>query len=173
MLQIVLEYMDPETWPAPKGWTLVGRVGPRALAYDPDRRPFLIGDGEPEALDPAELNPALANAVDVAASRIWPGGWTHALPLAFKVNRRTSQLDRVAKNGLYPDVLKAIAWAASGDDAEGMGWMLTNLSRYADEYGGGVGVPEDLEDAERAAANAMAILRSVRRGKVTKPGSEE
>lgn len=169
---IVLKYVHPDYWTVPEGWVAVGFVGNKALVYDPARRPYLIGNGEPEALDSYEVNEALASAVDIAASRIWPGGWTHALPLAFKVNRRTAQIDRVARDGLYPDILKAIALASSSDDAEGMGWMLTNLARYADEYGGGVGIPEDLEDAERAAANALSILRSVRRGKVRKPDSD-
>jgi hypothetical protein len=168
-MEITLTYLSPEDWPRPDGWTVIGRVGPRALAYDEARRPHLLGDGEPEALDPAVVNPALATAVDAAASRLWPGGWGHALPLAFGVNRRTVALDRIAKNGLFPDVLRALAFAASDPDAAGMGWLMSGLARYADEHGQGVGAQEDLDDAERASANALSILRSVRRGKVRKP----
>ncbi|WP_267358514.1 MULTISPECIES: hypothetical protein [unclassified Methylobacterium] len=172
-MEIILEYMLPDVWPAPAGWTVVGRVGNRALAYDVARKPHLIGDGEPEALDVGQVNAALAPAVDAVASALWPGGWTHALPLAFGLNRRTCQPDRIAKNGLGPAILRALAMSGAFPDAEGMGWVLSALARYADEYGEHVGVAQDLDDAERAAANAIAVLRAVRREKPLRPVQED
>lgn len=157
--------MPADAWPVPPGWLVVGRIHTKALAFDVDRQPYLVGDSEPEALDPAEVNEALAVAVDSAGTKLWPGGWTHAMPLAFGMNRRTCQPDRIAKNGLPPGVLRALGTAASEYDAEGLGWILSALARYADEFGQRLGVNGDLDDAERTAANAMTILRSVRRKK--------
>lgn len=90
-MKIELTYMQSDAWPVPPGWLVVGRIQTKALAYDVDRQPYLVGDSEPEALDPTEVNEALAVAVDSAGTKLWPGGWTHAMPLAFGMNRRTCQ----------------------------------------------------------------------------------
>ncbi|BDL39011.1 hypothetical protein [Methylorubrum sp. GM97] len=165
-MEIVLEYLSPENWPRPKGWTVVGRVGTLALAFDPARQPFLIGDGEPHPLDAAEVNQALVAAVDRAGMTVWPGGWTHALPAAFGLNKRTTQRDRIERQGLHPAVLQALGSAASSSDADGIGVLLVALASYADRHGdGGTDPRRALDDAERAAANALDILRGVRRGK--------
>ncbi|WP_449409746.1 hypothetical protein [Methylobacterium komagatae] len=161
-MEITLQYVDPEHWPRPDGWVAVGLVGRLALAYDPDRKPFLVGEGEPVPLDPAEVNAALVDAVDRAGTRLWPGGWSHALPLAFGINRRTVARDRIEKNGVHPQVLATLGSAASGPDAEGMGYVMSALARYADEHGEG-DKRVSLDDAERAAANALDMLRQVRR----------
>ena len=68
-MEIVLEYLPADLWPCPAGWTIVGRVGSQALAYDPERRPFLLGDGEPQPLSPDEVNSALVDAVAAAGNR--------------------------------------------------------------------------------------------------------
>jgi len=166
---IVLDHMLPDVWPAPEGWIVVGRVGSRALAYDEARRPYLIGDGEPEALDPAAVNPALLPAVDAACLRIWPGGWVHALPAALGLNTRTTSRDRIAAKGLSPNVLRVIASASSHDDAEAMGRLLSALAHYADTVSDGPGEGDRIEDALRAAENAADMLASVRRGKTSRP----
>ncbi|ACK81496.1 hypothetical protein [Methylorubrum extorquens] len=54
-MEIVLEYLSPENWPRPKGWTVVGRVATLGLAYDPAKQPYLIGEGEPQPLDPVNV----------------------------------------------------------------------------------------------------------------------
>lgn len=168
-MEIVLEFMVPDVWPAPAGWTLVGRVGSRALAYDEARRPYLIGDGEPEAVDPAAVNAALLPAVDAACLRLWPGGWANALPAALGLNTRTTSRDRIAAKGLAPAVLRVIASASSHGDAEAMGRLLSALAHYADTVSDGPGEGDRIEDALRAAENAASMLGSVRRGKTSKP----
>nr|WP_137830477.1 hypothetical protein [Methylobacterium sp. L1A1] len=126
----------------------------------------MIGDGEPQPLDPAAVNQAMVAAVDRAGMTVWPGGWTHALPAAFGLNKRTTQRDRIERQGLHPEVLRALASAASSPDADGIGVLLVALASYADRHGeGGTDPRRALDDAERAAANALDILRGVRRGK--------
>ncbi|TGD99749.1 hypothetical protein [Methylobacterium nonmethylotrophicum] len=168
-MEIVLEYLPADLWPCPVGWTIVGRVGSQALAYDPERRPFLLGDGEPQPLDPAEVNAALVDAVAAAAIKVWPGGWTNAFPLAFGLNRRTTQPDKIAKKGLNPVVLRSLAFAAKDYDAPGMGALLSAIAFYADRFGTQSNTSahphENLADAEMAADNAFALLREVRQGK--------
>lgn len=165
-MEIVLTYMDPEHWPRPAGWTAVGRVGTQALAYDAARKPYLVGEGDPQPLDPVAVNQALVAAVDRAGMMVWPGGWTHALPAAFGLNKRTTQRDRIERQGLHPAVLQALGNAASSPDADGIGVLLVALASYADQHSdGGTDPRRALDDAERAAANALDILRGVRRGK--------
>lgn len=169
-MEIVLEYLPADLWPSPAGWTVVGRVGHQALAYDPERRPFLLSDGEePVPLDPDEVNAALVDAVAAAAIKVWPGGWTNAFPLAFGLNRRTTQPDKIAKKGLNPVVLRSLAYAAYGYDAAGKGALLSAIAFYADRYGTHSNTSahprENLAEAERAAENALALLREVRQGK--------
>ncbi|KTS39507.1 hypothetical protein NS228_05005 [Methylobacterium indicum] len=161
-MDIVLQYVSAETWPRPDGWIAVGLVGRLALAFDAERQPYLVGDGEPQPLDPVAVNAALVDAVDRAGTRLWPGGWSHALPLAFGINRRTLARDRIERNGVHPQVLATLGTAAYGDDAEGMGYVLTALARYADEHGRG-DKNVSLDDAERAAKEALFLLRQVRR----------
>ncbi len=86
---------------------------------------------------------------------VWPGGWTHALPAAFGLNKRTTQRDRIERQGLHPAVLQALGSAASSSDADGIGVLLVALASYADRHGdGGTDPRRALDDAERAAANA-------------------
>lgn len=173
-MEIVLDYMPADLWPCPAGWTVVGRIGHQALAYDPERQPFLLGDGGPEPLDPAEVNAALVDAVAAAAMKVWPGGWTNALPLAFGLNRRTTQPDKIAKKGLNPVVLRSLAFAANEYDAPGMGALLSALALYADRYAEGGDNPfETLGNTKRAVANAFDLLLDVRKGKTFKRNADE
>lgn len=169
-MEIHLDYMLADLWPSPAGWTVVGRVGHQALAYDPERQPFLLSEGEqPVPLDPAEVNAALVDAVAAAAIKVWPGGWTNAFPLAFGLNRRTTQPDKIAKKGLNPVVLRCLAYAADGYDAPGKGALLSAIAFYADRYGSSSTTSahphENLAEAERAAGDAFHLLREVRQGK--------
>lgn len=161
-MRITLRYVAQNSVPLPDGWTLVGYVDGEILAYDPERRPHALAEGGPVALDLTEVNQTLVAAVDEAGLRVWPGGWTHAMPHAFGMNRRTAQRDRIERNGLHPGILRALGDLASDPDAAGIGSVLSALAAYADQYGGS-GVQEALNDAERTAANAIAVLRRVRR----------
>jgi len=169
-MDVILQHMDPEHWPSPEGWTVVGRVGHLALAYDTERRPFLIGEGEPQPLDRDATNAALAPAVDAAALRLWPGGWTMALAEVFGINRRNLQPERLARGGLPPAVLQALARMSSHDDAEGMGWLMVALARYADTHAEqSLHFVDRVDEALAAAQNAADGLRLARRGKPLRP----
>ncbi|WP_279356726.1 hypothetical protein [Methylobacterium indicum] len=167
-MKIDLEEMDAERWPAPEGWTIVGRVGHLALAYDPERQAYLLGDGEPVPLDREAVNVALEPAIDRAASKLWPGGWTYAFEAVFGVKRRNLAAERLARQGLPPSVLLVLAKAASEPDAETLGALILAVARSADAAPG-------IDDAERheialhAAKRASDIVRAARRGKPAWP----
>lgn len=172
-MEIRLAYVDPATFEIPDGMTAVGFIGAGdALAYDVDRRPHRIADGIPELLDPAEVNAALAPAVEAAATRLWPEGWSYKLAEAYGLNRRSLQRDRIARNGLHPNVLRELGGMSCHDDAEGAGRLMLALAWYADTLSDGGHPGDRLADAEQAALNAIASLRQVRRGRVTRPGED-
>jgi hypothetical protein len=168
-MELLLANVDPDEYPVPPEWTAVGYVlsAPvrTVLAYAPDRQPHAIVPGEPpEALDASEVNAALVDAVDRAGLAVWPGGWVHALPLAFGANRRTWQKDRIAKKGVHPKALQALAIVSDSHQAEAMGWLLTALGRYADEAAHAHDVDDRLYEARDAAAFALDVLLTVRQG---------
>lgn len=168
-MDVNLQYMDPKAWPRPDGWIVVGLVGTRALAYDGERRPFLIGDGDPEPLDRDAVNVALAPAIDAAASRLWPGGWAFAVAEVFGINRRNLQPERLARGGLPPGVLQALAHMSDSEDAEGVGWLMVALARYTDRYAERSDFTDRVDEALAAARNAAEGLRLARRGKPLRP----
>lgn len=167
-MEIVLEEMDPARWPRSEGWTVVGRVGHMALAYDPERRPHLIGEGEPQPLDRDEVNAALAPAIDRAATRLWPGGWTYAFETIFGVKRRSLAAERLARQGLPPNVLRTLAETASAPDAEVLGGLILAIARYADASPG-LDAAERLAMALDAAERASDVVRAARAGKPAWP----
>jgi len=168
-MEVRLAYVDVTVFEIPDGWTAVGYVGAgAALAYDPERRPHRVADGAAEPLDPADVNRALVSAIDEAGLKVWPGGWTHALPQAFGLNRRTTQRDRIERSGLNPAILRALGTVAGSHDADGLGLLMSALATYIERHAQGRGVPEDLDDAEEAAANALSLMRDVRRGRTTR-----
>jgi hypothetical protein len=168
-MEIHLEHMDAETWLRPEGWTVVGRVGRLALAYDAERRPHLVGEGEPRPLDPAEVNRAMVPAIDAAASKLWPGGWHQAFSEVFGVNRRSLNVDRLLQRGLPPGVLQALAELSDSHDAEGLGWLVMALGRYVDRFTEGGAMPPRVEEALAAARNAGDALLRARKGKPILP----
>ncbi|QRE77194.1 hypothetical protein F1D61_29910 [Methylobacterium aquaticum] len=167
-MEIVLKFVDPEDWPRPAGWTVVGLVGRLALAYDPERRPFLVGDGEPVPLDPATVNAALYPAIEAAASRLWPSGWAAPLSDVFKLDRRVVTPSRILKKGLPPRVLRALASLADDDEAASRGYLLVALARYVDRYSWPrQGLEESREDVRRDVDACMdALLDARKRGPV-------
>lgn len=167
-MEIVLEQMDPERWPRPEGWTVVGRVGRLALAYDAERLPYLLGEGEPRPLDRDAVNTALAPAIDRAGTRLWPGGWTYAFEEVFGIKRRSLAAERLARQGLPPSVLQVLAEAASAPDAEVMGGLILAMARYADASPG-QNLAESLAEAMDAAERATDVIRAARAGKPAWP----
>lgn len=163
-MEIELEAMDAERWPRPEGWTVVGRVGNLALAYDPERRPHLLGEDEPRLLDRDAVNAALAPAIDRAATRLWPGGWTYAFEGVFGIKRRSLAAERLARQGLPPSVLRVLAEAASAPDVEVMGALILAMARYADASPG-QNLAEKLAEAMDGAERATDVIRAARRGK--------
>lgn len=174
-MRIQLAYVDTEMFPVASGWTAVGfiGVGPAVMAYDAARVPHSVLDGAPTALDPVEVNRAMAQAVDVAASKLWPGGWVLAMSDVFRVHRRSLQPERLAKQGLPPGVLQALAHLSGGGDAEGLGWLMGALARYADAYAEGPNPVDRIEQAVQAARNAAVGLNLARKGKPLRPYDSE
>ncbi|GJD87238.1 hypothetical protein BHAOGJBA_0738 [Methylobacterium hispanicum] len=164
-MEISLQYVSPDRWRRPKTWTAVGLVGRLALAYDPERRPYLIGEGEPKPLDPAAVNAALVDAVDAAADRLWPGGWTTAFAEAFAVDRRGLSMTRLARQGLPPSVLLALAQTTDSHAPEALGGLLLALARYATKAAEGSHPRAQFEEAMEVSRNAVEILMVARREK--------
>jgi hypothetical protein len=158
-MEIRLEPMDPEEFPCPAGWTVVGRVVTHALAYDPERRPHLIGE-DPRVLRPEDISHYLYQAVDAAADRLWPGGWTHSMAEAFLLDRRSLSPGRFAA----PAVLLALAQAAASPDPEAFGALLLAMSRYSKTAEGSHPI-ERLGRTLEAARRAGEILHMTRLGK--------
>lgn len=165
-MEIKLENMRDDLWPCPDGWTVVGRVGRQSLAYDPERRPYLLSEGEqPAPLDPAVVNAALYPAIEEAALRLWPSGWAAPLSDVFKVDRRAVTPSRILKKGLHPRVLRALGRLAEDYDGEAAsrGYLLVALARYVDRYHW----PRDslggsIEDVEREVDRCMNLLINAR-----------
>jgi hypothetical protein len=164
-MEISLQYVSPDRWRRPKTWTAVGLVGRLALAYDSERRPYLIGEGEPQPLDPVEVNAALADAVDRAADRLWPGGWTTAFAEAFAIDRRGLSMSRLARQGLPPSVLLALAQTTDSHAPEALGGLLLALARYATKAAEGSHPRAQFEETIETARNAIEILMVARREK--------
>lgn len=163
-MEISLQSVSPDRWRRPAGWTVVGLVGRLALAYDRERQPYLIGEGEPVPLDAAQVNAALYNAIEAAASRLWPGGWAVPLSDVFGIDRRAVTPSRVAKKGLHPQVLRALGSLAEGDDADSRGYLLVALARYVDRYSWPrQGLEGSIEDVRRDVDVCMASLLDARR----------
>lgn len=173
-MPIRLAYVDPGHFPVPSGWTAVGFLGGAVvLAYDEARRPHAVVDGVPSPLDVAEVNPALAEAVEAAALRLWPDGWTQALSDVFKVNRRSLARDRLATVALPPAVMRVLGSISDSPDADGLGRIMVAMSWYADAYGEGSSWPDRVETAVQATANVTVALREARRGKPLRPQADE
>jgi hypothetical protein len=174
-MEIVLRYVDKDDFPRPVRWTAVGFVGRLALAYDPERRPFLLGNGEPQPLDPAEVNAALAPVIDAAADRLWPGGWMPSFAEAFSVDKRGLSASRLARQGLPPGVLLALAHTASYDarSAPAFGALLLALARYTREVSEGSHFGEQIVETLHEAGNAAEVLRYAHREKPIWRGREK
>jgi hypothetical protein len=172
-MPIRLAYVDPDSFPVPSGWTAVGFLGGAVvLAYDDGRRPHAVVDGVPAPLDPADVNPSLAEAVEAAALRVWPDGWTHAVSDVFKVNRRSLARDRLASVALPPAVMKVLGSISDSPDADGLGRIMSAMAWYADAYGEGSAWPDRVETAAQASANVVSALMDARRGKPLRPQGE-
>ncbi|WP_342153306.1 hypothetical protein [Methylorubrum sp. SB2] len=167
-MEITLQYVSPELWSRPEGWTAVGLIGRQALAYDPERRPFLVGEGEPQPLDADEVNASLYPAIEAAASRLWPSGWAAPLSDVFKLDRRAVTPSRIGKKGLPPRVLRALASLADDDEAASRGYLLVALARYVDRYSyPRQGLEESRDDVRRDVDACMdALLDARRRGPI-------
>ena len=153
---------------APPGMRVVGRVDGVPLAYDAARQPHQITPAGPVALDPAAVNSALVPALTAAASTIWPRDWADGMSASLGVNRRGLQKDRVAKNGLHPDILEALALLADAPESRELGAMILAIGTYASKHGDGPHPQDDLDRAEAAIGTCMRVLRRLRRGKTSK-----
>ena len=166
-------YLDPDAFSLPPDWTAVGFIAPgEPLAFDPARRPHRLTDTGPEPLDPSAVAAALAPAIEAAALRLWPDGWTHALADMFKVHRRSLARDRLASVTLPPAVLQVLGLAASTEDADGMGRILSAMVWYAETHGEGSAWVDRVASAAHATENARHLLLQARRGKPLRPEPE-
>lgn len=166
-------HIDPDVFPVPAGWTAVGFIAPgEPVAFDQARRPHRLTETGPEPLDPAEVAAALAPAIEAAALRLWPDGWTNQLSDMFKVNRRSLARDRLASITLPPAVLQVLGLAASTDDADGLGRILSAMVWYAEAYGESSAWVDRVASAAQATENARHLLLQARRGKPLRPDPE-
>lgn len=125
-------------------YQVVGSCDDGFLAYDSERRPWRITGRVVEPLEAAHVNKAMVAAIDEAGMRLWPGGWTHAMPPAFGINRRTLSRDRIERNGLYPNQLAVIGDAARRPDAQAFGYLLSAVARACDDPQVGLNGVENL-----------------------------
>lgn len=100
------------------------------LVIDDVRVLHAIVDGEPVALDKEESGAALYEALNVTCQRLWGHSWNSAVGEVFRMNRRTTQRDRVTRNLLPPRVLQKISYVASADDTTEMANGLIAAARY-------------------------------------------
>jgi len=105
------------------------------LAIDAQRNAYAVVAGEAVALDPAQAGPAIYAALDETCERLWGNSWNSAVGEIFRVNRRTTQRDRVSRNLLPPAVLQAIAFVACSDEAPNFAEALLAMARLSAKFG--------------------------------------
>lgn len=114
---------------APIG-TAVGRIDGQPLSYV-GRVPHVAGQPSTHA----EIAQALADAVDVAAKRLFGAEWASDLATVTTLNRRTTTHDRIVKFGLPPWVLVVLGRAAAVRDARAVGYHMLALASLRDSAG--------------------------------------
>ncbi|NEU13499.1 hypothetical protein G3T14_15360 [Methylobacterium sp. BTF04] len=125
----------------------------QALAIDGKRRLFSLGAEADEAvlLDREALGPLVYESLDETCHSLWGHSWNSSIGEIFRLNRRTTQRDRVASYLLPPRVLQIIAYVASADDREELAGMLLSIARYAARF------PNE-KLVHRYVANALEIF---------------
>lgn len=102
-----------------------------ALAIDGKRQPFIVDEDGAHALDKEVAGPAIYQALDETCEALWGHSWNSAIGEIFRINRRTTQRDRVSKYLLPPRILQIIAYVATSDDREELAGALVAIARYA------------------------------------------
>lgn len=135
--------MHPEAFSYPNGGKDVAALGLSAigvcrdgdgqwvpLALDDGRNPYAVVGGQAVPLDADVLGPAIYQALDEACERLWGNSWNSSVGEVFRVNRRTTQRDRVSRNLLPPRILQVISYIASADDGQELAAAMLALARY-------------------------------------------
>lgn len=105
------------------------------LAIDGQRNAYAVVAGEAVPLPPEQAGPAIYAALDGTCERLWGNSWNSAVGEIFRMNRRTTQRDRVSRNLLPPAVLQAISYVACADEAPEFADALLALARLAAKFG--------------------------------------
>ena len=105
----------------------VGLADGQPLSYE-GRTPHIAG----RPVTHAEIANPLADAVDVAASRVFGGEWPGDLSKVTTLNRRTTTHDRVIKFGLPPWVLVMLGRAAAERHSRAVGYHMLAIASLRD-----------------------------------------
>lgn len=101
------------------------------LAIDAKRQPFLVDTDGPHPLDKEKAGTSIYRALDETCERLWGHSWNSSVGEIFRLNRRTTQRDRVSRYLLPPPVLQVVAYVASADDSQELAGALLAFARYA------------------------------------------
>ena len=157
--RVVLMPMPPD-----EAGTAVGTFDGRPLVFV-GRMPTVGG----VAVDRASLWPAVADALDVAASKAFGNEWITSLARVAGVSTRTLARDRVVRFGVHPDVLVRAGVLATSDNPRALGQF--SLAEWALREAGitdPVVLRETLTDCYASAAELMRCVHAARsaRGRV-------
>ncbi len=148
-MEIVLEPMDPEHWPA----TVDGRSWG---ASDAKRWPTTRSGGPSSWGTASRWRSTRPRSTRRSTRRrgrsirLWPGGWAAPLCDVFQLDRRAVTPSRVAKKESRPPRPARPRELAEGDDADSRGYLLVALARYVDRYSyPRQGLQDSVEDVRR------------------------
>lgn len=105
------------------------------LGIGPQRQLLALIGEEAYPIESPDAGKALFRALDQAGTWLWGHSWNSSLGSIFRINRRTTQRDRVAKNLLPPKVLYMVAHLASIDDGPAMAFALQAVAELDKSIG--------------------------------------
>lgn len=146
----------------------VGTLDGAPLAYVA-RAPF-VGTAP---VEPDTIAVALAEAVDVAAARVFGSEWSSDLARVTGLNRRTVTRDRIEKYGLPAFVLTLIGRAAAHRHPRALGFHMLGISALAlsEDREGARGEPAEIKSRENLEA-AIEMFRFARAERGKAPSSK-
>jgi len=133
---------------------VVGTLDGAPLVFQ-GRKPF-VGD---RVFEHQEIQQALLDAVDEAASALFGSEWPRPLSIVTGLNARSCAKDRVWKYGLPGWVLILLGKAASHDSPRALGDILIGVARIRDNHLTATTVPATSpRDRDAIAGHAWRVL---------------